>query len=1004
MTFAIVTETWLAQGTRLELDAENLLLGQGLVIKYLNRLPSANGLTYGGVAIVTRESTTRVKDYGFPNPERFEVLAISASVAKIRRKFYIIGAYIPPNYTVLKARACMSHINDLILDIKTKANEPYILLGGDFNQWQIDEALADYEEISEVMTPPTRGTRRIDRIFMNWHGEATESGCVPPLETEELDGAVSLSDHMIQYVFTRVNIREAVKWETFSHRPLIEANVDGFIADLGQVQWDEVYEQGTTNDMANKYQFIVDDLIEKHFPLKTVKRKEDDLPWLNDTARSMIKKKKAIYKDEGKTDRWHAQCLKTENYLESRRQAFLAKQREKFTGPDAARQFFKNVKAYKCADKPKAFDIRDLCPGKPDHETAGEAAAFFNRISNEFQPLEPCDIPSTYHRELPLLSPASVADMITKSRKPNSMVNGDIFPKIVNRCAPIIAWPLSAIYNRIVRTYVWPAMWKREYVTIIPKKTIPESFADLRNISCTLFVSKIFEQYLQRCINEEVAQKPNQYGGVAGCSTTHMVIDIMQEICENAEDYRSATVLCAIDYAKAFNRLSYQHCLEAFRKKGASTPVLRLIATFLTNRTMTVRVGSCWSDPLPVNGGCPQGSVLGVRLFNTTVEDLEDEFVEFDRVNLGLPPNPLTDQAPVVAVEAQPEMQPRIPVCSSPDGPQRRAMDPPLSPIEHEPVQGESRRPRVRLTQVPQPVLIKPPPEEKTGTQVLTDKAVRFFNYVDDNISCAKLNFGTTGIIVRSGKNIKIKQALPTQNAFRSVTARAKEKGMVVNSLKTNLLCVSDALNYTPQTFILDSDNNRIDSTDSMKVLGFYFSDKPTVELHVSIVIKKLRQRNWVLYHLKKLGFTNEELVKVYKTVILPIADYCCPAYHSMLTDLQDQLLERAQVGALRAILGYGLTATQLRQEASVTTLRERRIRLTDNFANKCLTSDKFKHWFPLSEGRRSGRNSEQYREFFAKSDRLKNSPLFYMRRRLNGKPGKSYGERNKKYRENFGL
>lgn len=172
---------------------------------------------------------------------------------------------------------------------------------------------------------------------------------------------------------------------------------------------------------------------------------------------------------------------------------------------------------------------------------------------------------------------------------------------------------------------------------VIPKKSLPSSFADLRNISCTPLLSKVFEGYLLKRLKEETSLKTNQYGGVKGCSTTHMVVGLLQEICENAEDYRTSTVLPAIDYSKAFNSVSFQHCLEALRRKGASTPVLKILASFLTNRSMSVRVGNEWSEPLPVNGGCPQVSVLGVQLFNATTDNLEDNFLASERDRVRLP-------------------------------------------------------------------------------------------------------------------------------------------------------------------------------------------------------------------------------------------------------------------------------------------------------------------------------------------------------------------------------
>ena len=936
--------------------------------------------------------------YGFPNAQNFEVLPIVASITKIRRKFLIIAIYIPPNYTVNRGAACLQHVNNLVLHIKRNSTDPYIILAGDFNQWDIAGALEDFPELVEVETPPTRGDRKIDKIYTNWHSDIHDAGCIPPLETEGPPSTRTYSDHSIQYMCSRLSRKSPTTWEVYSYRPYNEGAANDFCDELGSVSWTELYGLVNANDMAIRLQQVLDDLMNRHFPMKTVRKKDSDLPWFNNTAKKMTRKKNAIYKAEGKSDRWMAMQEKVERYLDNGRQNFLKNQRDKITDPKTSAQFFKNVKAFQGADRPQEFNIRDIRPGKQDDEIAFEAANFFNRISSEFSPLQPHQIPATYHRDLPLLSPAEVQKMLQGAKKTSSMVHGDIFPKLINRCAHVLAWPLSAIYNQIIRHYTWPLHWKREFVTIIPKKSTPEDFADLRNISCTLFFSKVFEQYVLARLQEETSLKTNQFGGAKGCSTTHMIITILQEICENGEDYRSATVLCAVDFAKAFNRMSFQHCLDSLRLKNASTPIIRLIATFLTNRTMTVRVGDSWSTPLPVSGGCPQGSILGVRLFNNTTEALEDDFAKFEASRLGF----IGDQLPHQAQHSSLETPTQPAIVSTPSKSRIPEFDHFSSPIPAPTEFDKSFLPAAAKRHVPQPVLVTPEVEDKVGTQVLTLKAVKIVKYVDDIISIDKVNFGTTPVTMVGGRPFKIKLAINTNNAFVSISANAEAIGMVVNSGKTKLLTISDALNHRPKAFIIDSKGNRIESGNTMNILGFHFSEKPTVSAHVEHIVKSFRRKYWSLFHLRRVGFETEELVKVYKSVLLPIADYCCPAYHPMLTDLQDQELERVQIGALRCIYGYQLTAADLRLKADVATLRERRIRLTDNFANKCLASDRFKSWFPETEGRRSGRNGEKYKEFFAKTDRLKNSPLYYMRRRLNGKEGKQYGERNRVYRENL--
>ena len=62
---------------------------------------------------------------------------------------------------------------------------------------------------------------------------------------------------------------------------------------------------------------------------------------------------------------------------------------------------------------------------------------------------------------------------------------------------------------------------------------------------------------------------------------------------------------------------------------------------------------------------------------------------------------------------------------------------------------------------------------------------------------------------------------------------------------------------------------------------------RPTCHAHVAALKKRMREKVWVLRHLARAGFNETELVKVYKSIILPVLDYCAVVYHAMLTDEQ---------------------------------------------------------------------------------------------------------------------
>ena len=421
--------------------------------------------------------------------------------------------------------------------------------------------------------------------------------------------------------------------------------------------------------------------------------------------------------------------------------------------------------------------------------------------------------------------------------------------------------------------------------------------------------------------------------------------------------------------------MGYQECLEALSRNGASTPVLELVATFLTDREMMVKVGSVLSKPKKVNGGCPQGSILGVFLFNATIDDLEEGCTELSETRRSI----RRRGEPVPSTATRPML--------------------PAPELSESPIVRPTRRKMKRLNyteELDEPV----PVEQNHWTEPRWKAAVALFlRFIADGFCLSKVNFENSLGFEVSGQKYRVKHAVQSQNVFRHIVRNAENLGMVVNSAKTAMICVSGATEYKADAFVLGGDQNRIGCTDTIKALGIRFSNQLDMEAHVTHIIKSMRSRYWTLRNLKTSGFNTEELVQVYKTMLRPVVEYGCPVFHSSLTDDQDERLERLQDHALKCIFGRELSARRLRGLAGVATLRQRREELVEKFALKCSKDPVFDHWFPRRTGRPT-RNSDTYMEEKARCERLKNSPLFYFRRVLNGKIGKTYGTRNKSYRE----
>ena len=335
LDIATVTETWFQSDRDKDILVDEMLDNHSLGILTRDRgTTAANGRRYGGVALVYRLRTTKFTIFPLTNPNEYEVLAAIGKVQGVKWKIFAISCYAPPNMAPAMARGLIEFVSDLVCEAKRTYRDCSIMVCGDFNQWPVNEIIEDHPDLLEVDHGPTRGDRSIDRTFVNFGRALIEYGTLPPLETEE--GMVS--DHMMAWG-KAIFKTESPETVTYKHRPYTATGAEQFVTEIAGQDWSVVYNGRTPDDKAAAYQEVVEGLMDRCFPVKTVTRRKSDPPWVNEKIRRLCMKRRKIYDKEGRSKRWRKLRKLSSELYRKRAQVYLETQKKLLTGPDASRFF-----------------------------------------------------------------------------------------------------------------------------------------------------------------------------------------------------------------------------------------------------------------------------------------------------------------------------------------------------------------------------------------------------------------------------------------------------------------------------------------------------------------------------------------------------------------------------------------------------------------------------------------------------------------------------------------
>ena len=103
----------------------------------------------------------------------------------------------------------------------------------------------------------------------------------------------------------------------------------------------------------------------------------------------------------------------------------------------------------------------------------------------------------------------------------------------------------------------------------------------------------------------------------------HRHIEFINFILYNQDDREPTSVLaCLVDFAKAFNRQDHNILVTKLSDLGVPSWLLKIVISFLENRSMIVRYKGKVSSRKLLPGGGPQGTLLGLLLFLVLINDL----------------------------------------------------------------------------------------------------------------------------------------------------------------------------------------------------------------------------------------------------------------------------------------------------------------------------------------------------------------------------------------------
>jgi hypothetical protein len=199
----------------------------------------------------------------------------------------------------------------------------------------------------------------------------------------------------------------------------------------------------------------------------------------------------------------------------------------------------------------------------------------------------------------------------------------DIIPTpLLKSLLPVLLQPITDLINLSLSGGLFPSTFKHALVKPLLKKhnLPPQDLSSYRPISNLNFISKIIE----RIIHTRLTNHLNSFKSLSSFqsayrkfhSTETALLKIQNDLLL-ASNQQKVSALILLDLSAAFDTIDHRTLFTRLSTFfGITGSALKLIESYLCDRTQSVVIGDTTTPPSPLRTGVPQGSVLGPLLFS----------------------------------------------------------------------------------------------------------------------------------------------------------------------------------------------------------------------------------------------------------------------------------------------------------------------------------------------------------------------------------------------------